>query len=54
MRVVILILTTPTSGYDLFLCISKEGAKMQHCNARTSYISKFNTKRNTTIDDKIY
>jgi hypothetical protein len=27
------VLTAPTSGYGVFLCIPKEGAKMQHCNA---------------------
>jgi hypothetical protein len=38
------ILTAPTSGYGVFLCIPKEGVKMQHCNARTSYTSNFNIK----------
>jgi hypothetical protein len=33
MCVVVPILTAPTSGYDVFLCIPKEGAKMQHYNA---------------------
>jgi hypothetical protein len=39
------VLTAPTSGYGAFLCIPKEGAKMQHCNAWTSYTSNFNIKR---------
>jgi hypothetical protein len=25
------VLTAPTSGYGVFLCIPKDGAKMQHC-----------------------
>jgi hypothetical protein len=33
MCVVVPVLTTPTSCYGFFLCIPKEGAKMQHCNA---------------------
>jgi hypothetical protein len=48
------VLTAPTSGYGVFLCIPKEGVKMQHYNAWTSYTSNFNIKRNTTIDDKVY
>jgi hypothetical protein len=54
MCVAIPVLTTPTSGYNVLLCIPKEGAKMQHCNAWISYTSNFNIKRNTTIDDKAY
>jgi hypothetical protein len=53
--IIIPVLTAPTSGYGIFLCIPKEGAiKMQYCNTWTSYTSKFNIKRNTTIDDKVY
>jgi hypothetical protein len=52
--VAIPVLTAPTSDYNVFLCIPKEGAKMQHCNTWTSYTSNFNIKRNTTIDDKVY
>jgi hypothetical protein len=48
------VLATPTSDYGVFLCIPKEGAKMQHYNAWTSYNSNFNIQRNTTIDHKIY
>jgi hypothetical protein len=33
---------------------TKEGCKMWQCNAWILYISNFNIKRNTTIDDKIY
>jgi hypothetical protein len=54
MCVVIPVLITPISGYDIFLWILKEGAKIQHCNAWTSNTSNFNIKRNTTIDDKVY
>jgi hypothetical protein len=39
------VLTAPTSGYGVFLCIPKEGAKMQYCNAWTSYTSNFNIKK---------
>jgi hypothetical protein len=46
------VLNAPTSGYRV-LCIPKESAKMQHCNARTSYTSNFNIK-NITIQDKVY
>jgi hypothetical protein len=42
--VTVLVLTAPTSGYGVFLCILKEGAKMQHCNAWTSYTLNFNIK----------
>jgi hypothetical protein len=52
--VVVPVLTSPTSGYGGFLYIPKEGAKIQHCNAWTSYTSNFNIKRNITIDDKVY
>jgi hypothetical protein len=54
MCVAVLILTAPTIGYGVFLCITKEGAKIQHCNAQTSYTLNFNIKRNITIDDKVY
>jgi hypothetical protein len=43
--IVVPVLTAPTSGYGVFLCIPKEGVKMQHCNAWTSYTSNFNIKR---------
>jgi hypothetical protein len=43
--IVVPVLTTSTSGYGVFLCIPKEGAKIQHCNAWTSYTSNFNIKR---------
>jgi hypothetical protein len=46
--VAISVLTVPTSGYGVFLCIPKEGAKMQHCNA-----FKVQYKKNTTVDDKV-
>jgi hypothetical protein len=52
--VAIPVLTTPISGYDIFLCIPKEGTKIQHCNAWTSDTSNFNRNRNTTINDKVY
>jgi hypothetical protein len=45
MCIVVPILTAPTSGYDVFLCIPKEGAKMQHSNAWTSYTSNFNIQK---------
>jgi hypothetical protein len=48
------LLTAPTSGYSVFLCIPKEGAKMQHYHAWTSYNSNFNIQRNTTIYHKVY
>jgi hypothetical protein len=48
------VLTAPTSDYGVFLCIPKEGAKMQHYNVWTSYTSNVSIKRNTTIDDKVY
>jgi hypothetical protein len=44
-HVAVSVLTAPTSGYGVFLCIPKEGAKMQYCNAWTSYTSNFNIKR---------
>jgi hypothetical protein len=50
--IAVLALTASTIGYGVFLCIPKEGVKMQHCNAWTSYTSNINIKRNTTIDDK--
>jgi hypothetical protein len=52
--IIVPVLTTLTSGYSVFLCIPKEGAKMQHYNAWASYTSNFNIKRNSTIDDKVY
>jgi hypothetical protein len=52
--VVVPVLTAPTSGYSVFLYIPKEGAKIQYCNACTSYTSNFNIKRKTTIDDKVF
>jgi hypothetical protein len=52
--VIVPVLTVPTSSYGVFLCTSKNGAKMQHCNAWTTYTSNFNIKRNTTINDKVY
>jgi hypothetical protein len=45
MCIAVPVFTTSTSGYGVFLCISKEGAKMQQCNAWTSYTSNFNIKR---------
>jgi hypothetical protein len=54
MCVAVLVLTAPTLVYGVFLCIPKEGAKMQHYNLWTSYTSNLNIKRNTTIDDKVY
>jgi hypothetical protein len=33
---------------------TKEGAKIQYCNAWTSYTSNYNIKRNTIIYDKLY
>jgi hypothetical protein len=45
MCIAIPVLTATTSGYGVFLCIPKEGAKMKHCNAWTSYTSIFNIKR---------
>jgi hypothetical protein len=55
MCIVVLVLTTPTSCYSVFLCIPKEGAKtIQHCNTQTSYNLNFNIKRNTAINDKLY
>jgi hypothetical protein len=44
MCVAVPVLTAPKLGYSDFLCIPKEGAKMQHCNAWTSYTSNFNIK----------
>jgi hypothetical protein len=39
------VLTAPISDYGVFLCILKEGAKIQNYNAWTSYNSNFNIKR---------
>jgi hypothetical protein len=39
------VLTAPTAGCGVFLCIPKEGVKIQYCNAWTSYTSNFNIKR---------
>jgi hypothetical protein len=52
--IVVLVLTASTLSYGVFLRIPQEGAKMQHCNAWTSYTSNFNIQGNTTIDHKIY
>jgi hypothetical protein len=52
--VVVPVHTASTSGYGVFLCIPKEGAKMQQCNACTSYSSNINIQRNTIIDHKVY
>jgi hypothetical protein len=48
------VLTAPTSDYGVSLYIPKEGVKMQHYNALTSYTSNFHIKRNNIIDDKVY
>jgi hypothetical protein len=52
--IVVPVLTASTLGYGVFLRIPKAGAKMQHCNAWTSYTSNFNIKGNTTIYHKVY
>jgi hypothetical protein len=51
MCIAVPVLTTPTSGYSVFLCIPKEGAKIQHCNGFIYF--KLQYKKNTTMDDKI-
>jgi hypothetical protein len=48
--VVVPVLTAPTSGYDVFLCIPKEGAILQ---CMDFIYFKLQYKKNTTMNDKV-
>jgi hypothetical protein len=48
------VLTAPTSDYDVFLCIPKEGAKKCNIACMNFIYFKLRYKKNITMNDKIY